>query len=95
MWSNEPTILIQYKMRKKSNTVPQADDKYCQSTKYYENMCSDKKCPENINIQLVNSQVDVQLPKPAVQYVYSRLCKDKNSQSTRCYKKRNYDKYCQ
>ena len=159
--SNGPTMLIQHKMTKKSNIVPQADDKNCQSIKNVKSkfddlnsqstvkMCSDKKYQENIDMQLVESQMDVWLkkpaklqssyrkkdelkyvyedknfqdtichktqkkidknfqtsdmqsvintdnmwlPKPAVPYEYSRLCKDKNYQSTRCYKKRNNHK---
>ena len=39
--------------------------------------------------------MDMQLPKPAVPYKYTRLCSDKNCQSTRCYKKKNSDKNCQ
>ena len=50
-------------------------------------MCSDKKCQDNIkpkkprsHMQSVTKETDMQLPKPA------RLCSDKHSQSTRCYK---------
>ena len=60
-----------------------AKDKNCQATV---KMCSDKKCQENINMQSVTNTNDMQLPKPAVPYEYRRLCKDKNCQSTRCYK---------
>ena len=58
-------------------------------------MCSDKNCQENINMWPVIPEMNMQLPKPAVQYQYRRLCNDKNCQSTRCYKKRNYNKNCQ
>ena len=48
---------------------------------------SDKNCQENINMQPVMQEMNVQLPKLAVLYVYSRLCSDKNCQFTRGYKK--------
>ena len=32
--------------------------------------------------------MDMQLPKPAVPYRYTRLCSDMNCQSTRCVKKK-------
>ena len=77
-------------------------DKECQATKYYKEI--DKNCQTNVNMRprklrsdrwSVTNTDNVQLPKPAVPYGYSRLCKDKDCQSTRCYKKRNYDKNCQ
>ena len=77
---------ICYKKQKKS----EYDDFQSQSL-----MCSDKNCQENINMQPVMPEMDMWLPKPAVLYQYRRLCNDKNCQSTRCYKKRNYDKNCQ
>ena len=70
-------------------------------------MCSDKNCQENenVNMQPVKPEImNMQLPKPAVPYEYRRLCKDKNCQSTTCYssKKKSpvrpmyeYDKNCQ
>ena len=75
-----------------------ASDKNCQATiceyddfKSQSCMCFDKKCQENTNMQPVKPEMNMWLPKPAIK----RLCNDKNSQSTRCYKKRNYDKNCQ
>ena len=64
------------------------------------NLFSDKNFQENqnINMQLVKPPMDMWLPKPAVQYKYQRLCRDKNCQSTRCYKKyedTKCDKNCQ
>ena len=64
------------------------DDFQSQSAK-----CSDKNCQENkrpkksrSHMQSVTKNTDVQLPKPTVPYAYSRLCKDRNCQSARCYK---------
>ena len=59
-----------------------------------------KNCQENqnINMWLVKPPMDMRLPKPAIPYKYTRLCSDKNCQSTRCYKKHEYikcDKNCQ
>ena len=51
-------------------------------------MSSDKDYQESINLSPVKPQMDMQLPKPAIR----RLCNDKSCQSTRCYKKMNYDK---
>ena len=60
----------------------------------------DKNCQgnQNINMWPVKPEMDMWLPKPAI----TRLCSDKNCQSTRCFKKRCpvrpmyvYDKNCQ
>ena len=162
MQSNRPAVPIQDKMSMQQ-TVPQEDDKNCQSTNYYGSMCadkkyqatncykkvdknwqesinmqpvkpkmdmwskkpaklpssykkkyqddfksqsamcSDKKCQEIPNVQKrtkkpishmwsVTKTNDMWLPKPAVLYQYRRLCNGKNCQSTRCYKKKSYDK---
>ena len=107
MWSKGP--VIQDKISEKH--MPQEGDKNCQVTicentdsKSQISRNSDKNCQENIrprkprsHMQSVTNNTDVQLPKPTVPYEYSRLCKDKNCQSTRCYKCQvipmyNYDK---
>ena len=94
MQTNRSAMLIQHKMTKKSKIVPQEDDKSCQTTEYYESkMCSDKNVKKLCNQWC--PEMNMQLPKPAVLYEYRRLCSDKDFQSTRCYKKRNYDKNCQ
>ena len=61
-------------MTKKSKILPQEDDKNCQFTKYYDSMCSDKNCQVNISMWPVMSEMNKQVPKPAVR----RLCNDKN-----------------
>ena len=52
-------------------------------------VCFDKNCQENQNINMwpVKPAMNMQLPKPAIPYRYTRLCSDKNCQSKRCYKK--------
>ena len=98
MWSNGPAMLIQHKMSKKH--VPQEDDKNCQENinrrQVKSKMCTDKNCQatkcskkvgkrcQTTNMCPVKSQMDVQLPKPAVLYHYRRLSKDKNCQATIC-----------
>ena len=69
----------------------------CNDSKSQSSRCSDKNCQENenINMQSMTNTDNIWLPKPAVPYLYSRMCKDKDCQSTRCYKKRNCDKNCQ
>ena len=95
MWLKKP-VKLQSSYKKKDELKYVSEDNNCQSTKIYrKSMCSDKNCQENINMLLVKPQMDVQLPKPAVPYEYKRLCNDRNCQSTRYYKKRNYDKNCQ
>ena len=77
-------------------------DKNCQAKIYYtkQKKCKnidsksqiarnyDKNCQENKNnvMQSVTNKDYVQFTKPAVPYEYRGLCKDKNCQSTRCYK---------
>ena len=62
-------------------------------------MCSDKHCQENQNINMwsVKSQMDMQSKEPAMQSSFKKkhvpLCRDKNCQSTRCYKKYEDTKY--
>ena len=58
---------------------------------------SDKNCQENENndMQSVTKKIDVWLPKPTTITI---LCKDKNCQSTRCYKspmRPMHEKNCQ
>ena len=94
MQSNESAMLIQHKMTKmskKSNIVPQEEDKKCQSTKYYGKMCSDKTCQENINIWPVKPQMDVRLMNPPMKSSSKKLirsAKDKNCQATISNKKK-------
>ena len=77
--------------------VPLSKDNSCKSTRIYrKTVCSDKNSQENENNVMwsVTKKTDVQLPKPVIR----RLCKDKNYQSTRCYKspmRPMYDKNCQ
>ena len=71
----------------------QYDDFQSQSTKWSNKNCHKKG---NINMWSVTNNTNMQLPKPAIR----RLCKDKNSLSTRCYKcpvrpMNSYDKNCQ
>ena len=51
------------------------DDRNCQSTQYD-------------HMQTAMKSSNMQLPKPAVPYKYTRLCSNKNCQSTRCFKKK-------
>ena len=85
------------------SSIGLAKDKNCQAIIYdkkqkkYEDTnskdesskCSDKYCQEkeNINMWSVTNKDNMQLLKPTVLYEYSRLCSDKNCQSTRCYNK--------
>ena len=82
------------------------EDRNCQSTKFikpvYEEqkcqstVCFNKKC--HVNMWPVKQSMDMQLPKPALPYKYTRLCNNKSCQSTRCCKKSEYtkcDKNCQ
>ena len=75
----------------KLNQVSMNNNKNCQSPKFIKYVCSDKSCQENQDIimQLVKPSIDMHLPKPAIPYKYTRLCSDKNCQSTRCYKKKS------
>ena len=92
MQSREPAVQSSFKKKH----VPLSKDNNCKSTKISKkSMCSDKNCQENINLWPVKPEMNMQLSKPAVLYQYRRLCNDKNCQSTRCYRKRNYDKNCQ
>ena len=50
---------------------------------------SDKNFQENINMWPVMPEMDMQSPIPAI----TRLCCDKNCQSTRCYKKPEFLKH--
>ena len=54
-------------------------------------MCSNKKCKNNESVIMrpEKPEMDMQLPKPAIPYKYTRLCSDKNCQSTRCYQKKD------
>ena len=74
---------------KKQNKCEYKESKSQSAVKY---ACSDKNCQENreprSDMWSVTNTDNVWLPKPAVPYGYSRLCKKKDCQSTRCYKKR-------
>ena len=61
---------------------------YEEETEKY--VCSDN-CQENQNINMwpVKPAMNMQLPKPAIPYKYTRLCSDKDCQFTRCYKKKD------
>ena len=102
MWPVKPQMDVQLKKLalKSSNKklIGVSKDKNCQAKiceyddfKSQSSKCFDKECQENIKMQSVTNTDNMHLPKPAIR----RLCSDKNCQSTRCYKKRNYDKYCQ
>ena len=60
---------------------PVYEDQKCQST-----VCSDKNCQDNkcVNMQPVKPEMHMQSIEPAS---CKKMCNDKNSQSTRCYKK--------
>ena len=92
MWLPKPAVLYQYRRLSKDRdcqaTICEYDDFESQSTV---RMCFEKECQENTNMWPVMPDVNMQLSKPAI----TRLCSDKNCQSTRCYKKKNYEKYCQ
>ena len=76
-------MVIQYKMRKKSNIMPQENDKSCQVNKrpLQSKVCADKKCQAskcykkiNQNCQTSDMQPEMpemnkQLPKPPVQKI--------------------------
>ena len=88
MQSNRPAVPIQDKMSMQQ-IVPQEDDKNCQVN--MKSMCSDKNSQENQNINMwpVKPEMDMQSPRPAIPYKHTRLCSDKNCQSTTCYKKKD------
>ena len=69
-----------YKKRKSGH-----DDK-CQST-----VCFEKNCQETQIVQMQPKKPisNMQFPKPAVTYKYTRLCCDRNCQSARYYKKKS------
>ena len=81
-----------YEDKNCQDTTSEYNDSKCQSFK-----CLDKNCQENENINMwsVTNTDNMWVPKPAVPNEYRRLCSDKGCQSTRCYKKSNYDKNCQ
>ena len=100
MQSNGSAMLMQHKMSKKQ-IVPQKEDKNCQenihrrpmkSKMYADKICQaakmSNKCYEAKAAQksyAVSDQYRCVVTQTSSTYVYSRLCNDKNCQSTRCY----------
>ena len=104
MWLAKPASLQSASKQKNPRRQKyMCADKKCQASKCYKKVY--KNC-QTTNMQPVESHVDMQSKEPAMQASFKKkhvpLCKDKNYQSTRCYRKKSpvrrmygYDKNCQ
>ena len=89
MWPLKPATKSSHMWSVRRPEMLQSSNKQCIHEECpVKSVCSDKKCQEtqSINMWPVKPSMDMWLSKPTVPYKYTRLCNDRNCQSTRCYK---------